>query len=258
LIRGDSRRLFSREHLAAAAVFLAFLTDSPAHAADRQPQIPVLKVEKFTLPNGLEVLLLEDHTTPVVAVNVCCMLGSKNERRGRTGFAHLFEHLMFQGSEHRDHKYHAPLEKLGAEVSGTTTVDRTNYFETLGEKVVLSGKEGVAAMTAHLLREGTLSRDAMKLAGELSEIGPSLGSSGGLESSGLSLSTLTRHQAKAIELFADALLHPSFPEKDLVRIRTQRLAAILRRRDSAAGIAGHVFPKLLYGSSHSYGRAETI
>ncbi len=127
-----------------------------------------------------------------------------------------------------------------------------------GENVVPPGKEGLAAMTARLLREGTESRDAMKLADELSEIGASLGSSGGLESSSLSLSTLSRHEAKAMELFADVLLHPSFPEKDLVRIRTQRTAALLRRRDSAVGIAGLVFPRLLYGSSHPYGRAQTI
>ena len=126
-----------------------------------------------------------------------------------------------------------------------------------GDNVVPGGKEGLAAMTAHLLTEGTLSRDAVKLAGELLDIGASLGSTGGIESSGLALSALTRHEAKAIELFADVLLHPSFPEKDFERIRTLRLAAVLRRRDTAGGIAGFVFPKLLYGSSHPYGRTET-
>jgi len=127
-----------------------------------------------------------------------------------------------------------------------------------GENLAPPGKEGLAGMTAHLLREGTESRDAMKLAGELSEIGASIGSNGGLESSGLSLSTLTRHEAKAIELFADVLLHPSFPEKDIERFRDQKLAALLLRRDSAVGIAAFIFPKLLYGSSHPYGRTETI
>ncbi len=122
---------FNRVRSAAATVFLAFLTAAPAHAADRQPRIPELKVEKFTLPNGLDVLLLEDHTTPVVAVNIWYKVGSKNERRGRTGFAHLFEHLMFQGSEHHDRDYIASLEKLGAQAGGTTSMDRTNYFETL-------------------------------------------------------------------------------------------------------------------------------
>jgi zinc protease len=679
--------LFHRLQLTAAAVFWALLVTAPAQAADRQPRIPELKVEKFTLKNGLDVLLLEDHTAPVVAVNVWYKVGSKNEKRGRTGLAHLFEHLMFQGSEHHDRDFLASLEELGAQVGGTTNIDRTNYFETLpahgleralwlesdrmgyllpaltqskldhardvvknerrqriddvpymqsmadmtaalsppdqpdhqsvmgsmadlsaasladlsafslayytptnaslalagdftpqeakrlvekyfgplpagprvqklkpnrlmaelsryvarteplsegrtqliwptverghadeqaleilaavlgqlprenrlyrtlvvdnplavqatassrqtelrgsfvvaifarpgqsldrlvkiadgqierlkddgptegevmraqhcyeaslffglqsvarladflnannvefgdpkayagrrrklfaitpadvrrvarkylaggrarldinpgpaamtgpeavvdrrsrpvsrqstrpptpnaaepvvhrdgqknagalaatlatndafdrskepeigpnpafappavarrklsnglevlvverhqlpiltlrlvcrgGDDVAPPGKEGVAAMTAHLLREGTESRDAMKLAGELSEIGASLTSNGGLETSGLSLSTVTWHEAKAIELLADVLLHPSFPEQDLVRIRTQRLAAVLRRRDDAAGIAGVVFPRLLYGSSHPYGRTETV
>jgi zinc protease len=127
-----------------------------------------------------------------------------------------------------------------------------------GDNVAPPGKEGLAAMTAHLMREGTESRDSAKLAGELSEIGASLGSNGGLESSGLSLSALTRHEAKAIELFADVLLHPSFPQKDLARIRSQRLAALSQRRDTAAGIASVVYPRLLYGSSHPYGRNETI
>ncbi len=669
-----------------AAVFLALLTAAPAHAADRQPRIPELKVEKFTLPNGLEVLLHEDHTAPLVGVNIWYKVGSKNEQKGRTGFAHLFEHLMFQGSEHHDQRYQTLLEKLGAQVNASTSVDRTNYFETVpsgglelalwlesdrmgfllpaltqrkldnvravvknerrqriddvpyaqstenmladlnpsdqpdlhgvagsmadlsaasladvsgffrayytpnnaslaitgdfnpqeakrlvekyfgplpagpkvrklkpnrlmvtsryvtrtepvsqartqlfwttverghaddqalqilaavlgqlprenrlyralvfdkqlavqaiassrqfdvrgnfvvtmtarpgqklddlvriaeeqiehlknrgptedevvkaqnayetslifnlqsatrladflnannvefghptayaarlkklfavtpedvrrvarkhltggrvrldiipgpptpkasevvadrrrspaslgsrrppvpkaaqvivgrqaendagtalaapaikdafdrskvpevapnphftpppvvrrklsnglevliaeqhrlptltlqlicrgGEDVVPPGKEGLAAMTAHLLREGTESRDAIKLAGELSEIGAALGSSGGLESSSLSLATLTRHEAKAIELFADVLLHPSFREQELARIRTERLAALLRRRETASGIARLVLPKLLYGSSHPYGRTETI
>ncbi len=63
----------------------------------RQPEVPVLKVEEYTLPNGLKVILHEDHKTPVVSVNVWYKVGSKDENRGRTGFAHLFEHLMFQG-----------------------------------------------------------------------------------------------------------------------------------------------------------------
>jgi zinc protease len=123
--------LLNRVHLAAAAAFLAFLAAAPAHAADRQPQIPELNVEKYTLPNGLDVLLLEDHTTPVVAVNIWYKVGSKDEKRGHTGLAHLFEHLMFEGSEHHDRDYRAPLERLGAQINGFTSVDRTNYLETL-------------------------------------------------------------------------------------------------------------------------------
>ena len=117
---GDRMPLFIRVHLAAAAALLAFLSATPARAADRQPQIPELNVEKYTLPNGLDVLLLEDHTAPVVSVNIWYKVGSKNEKRGRTGLAHLFEHLMFEGSAHHDRDYRAPLEKLGAHVNGFT------------------------------------------------------------------------------------------------------------------------------------------
>ncbi len=97
----------------------------------RQPQIPALKVEQYTLPNGLQVILHEDHKTPVVAVNVWYKVGSKDEIRGRTGFAHLFEHLMFQGSRHYDQDYFLPLEKIGADLNGQTSEDETMYYETV-------------------------------------------------------------------------------------------------------------------------------
>ena len=84
----------------------------------------------MSVPNGLEVILHEDHTTPVVGVNLWYKVGSKDEKTGRTGFAHLFEHLMFQGSQHHDTEYFGPLEKLGAQINGSTNTDRTNYFET--------------------------------------------------------------------------------------------------------------------------------
>ena len=123
-------RMFGRSLAAAAAVAVA-ATLSPALAAERTPQIPDLKVETYTLPNGLQVILHEDHTTPVVAVNLWYRVGSKNEKEGRTGFAHLFEHLMFQGSKHHDDEYIGPLEKLGAQLNGSTSEDRTNYYETV-------------------------------------------------------------------------------------------------------------------------------
>src|SRR5262249_14574737 len=66
-----------------------------------------------------------------VGVNLWYKVGSKNEKPGRTGFAHLFEHLMFQGSQHHDKEYFGPIEKLGANINGSTNTDRTNYFETL-------------------------------------------------------------------------------------------------------------------------------
>ncbi len=90
-------------------------------------------VEKYTLENGLEVILSPDHRLPVVAVNVWYHVGPVNEPPGRTGYAHLFEHLMFQGSAHVENEEHfALLESAGAtNINGTTSFDRTNYFETL-------------------------------------------------------------------------------------------------------------------------------
>jgi zinc protease len=84
-----------------------------------------------TLENGLDVLIHEDHDCPIVAVNVWYHVGSKNEHPGRTGFAHLFEHLMFEGSEHHDRGYFQPLQEAGAQLNGSTNADRTNYWEVV-------------------------------------------------------------------------------------------------------------------------------
>lgn len=86
---------------------------------------------KRTLPNGLDVIVHEDHHVPLVAVNIWYHVGSKNERRGRTGFAHLFEHLMFEGSEHHNSGYFPPLQRAGASLNGSTNADRTNYWEVV-------------------------------------------------------------------------------------------------------------------------------
>jgi len=86
---------------------------------------------KRTLPNGLDVIVHEDHHVPIVAVNVWYHVGSKNERPGRTGFAHLFEHLMFEGSEHHNAGYFVPLQQAGALLNGSTNTDRTNYWEVV-------------------------------------------------------------------------------------------------------------------------------
>ena len=96
-------------------------------------QIPQLKFEKYKLPNGLEVILSEDHRLPMVAVNLWYHVGPANELPGRTGFAHLFEHMMFEGSRHVPGNTHFHLlEAAGAsDINGTTDFDRTNYFETL-------------------------------------------------------------------------------------------------------------------------------
>ena len=94
--------------------------------------IPDIKYEKFTLPNGLRVLVHEDHKIPVVAINVWYHVGSKDEEPGKTGFAHLFEHLMFNGTENYNDEYFGPFQQVGAtDMNGTTNNDRTNYFENV-------------------------------------------------------------------------------------------------------------------------------
>lgn len=88
--------------------------------------------EKFVLSNGLTVIVHEDHKAPIVAVNVWYHVGSKNEKPGKTGFAHLFEHLMFNGSENSNDDYFQILERIGAtDLNGTTNEDRTNYFQNV-------------------------------------------------------------------------------------------------------------------------------
>jgi zinc protease len=84
-----------------------------------------------TLPNGLDVLVHEDRGLPIVSVNLWYHVGSKNEQPGRTGFAHLFEHLMFEGSAHHDRGYFAPLQQVGGSLNGSTNADRTNYWEVV-------------------------------------------------------------------------------------------------------------------------------
>ena len=86
---------------------------------------------RHTLDNGLDVLVHEDRNCPIVAVNVWYHVGSKNEQPGRTGFAHLFEHLMFEGSQHYDRGYFHPLQQAGAALNGSTNADRTNYWEVV-------------------------------------------------------------------------------------------------------------------------------
>jgi zinc protease len=91
-----------------------------------------IPVEKFVLDNGLTVLVHEDHKAPIVAVGVWYHVGSKDEPEGKTGFAHLFEHIMFEGSEHYNERFSRPLEQVGAtSLNGTTWLDRTNYFENV-------------------------------------------------------------------------------------------------------------------------------
>jgi len=110
----------------------AFATVSIAFAQTAH-KLPEIKYQKYTLPNGLTVITHEDHRLPLVAVDLWYHVGPLNERPGRTGFAHLFEHMMFEGSEHVGEKAHIKdVEGAGAtDVNGTTDFDRTNYFETM-------------------------------------------------------------------------------------------------------------------------------
>jgi zinc protease len=107
---------------------------APAAAASTSVDIPIpdIKYTKFVLANGLTVLVHEDHKAPIVAVNTWYHVGSKNEKPSKTGFAHLFEHLMFSGSDDFNHTYINAMEKVGAtNLNGTTNNDRTNYFENV-------------------------------------------------------------------------------------------------------------------------------
>ncbi|MFA5941858.1 MAG: pitrilysin family protein [Sinimarinibacterium sp.] len=123
--------------LACQALAVSLLSALPAQAATTAANpnsFPDVRIpyERHVLPNGLTLLLHEDHKAPIVAVNVWYHVGSKDERPGRTGFAHLFEHLMFNGSENHNDEFFRPLEPAGAtKMNGTTWYDRTNYFQNV-------------------------------------------------------------------------------------------------------------------------------
>jgi zinc protease len=108
-------------------------TTKPAAAstADTGGALPNIKFTEFRLANGLRVILHEDHSTPIVGVNIWYHVGSKNETPGKTGYAHLFEHMMFQGSKDYDDDYFKPIQEAGGNLNGSTNTDRTNYWEVL-------------------------------------------------------------------------------------------------------------------------------
>ncbi len=131
---------------AAFGLALSFLVSAPLFAAPQtktkggtvapvakiDPQSIDIQYKRFVLDNGLTLLVHEDHKAPIVAVNVWYHVGSKNEPSGRSGFAHLFEHLMFNGSENYNQDYFQALERIGAtDLNGTTNEDRTNYFQNV-------------------------------------------------------------------------------------------------------------------------------
>ncbi|MEE8528392.1 MAG: pitrilysin family protein [Gammaproteobacteria bacterium] len=112
------------------AAFLPALLSLSAYAAEA-PDVDI-PYERFVLDNGLRVIVHEDRKAPIVAVGIWFHVGSKDEKLGKTGFAHLFEHLMFNGSENYDDEYFKPFHEVGATgINGTTWFDRTNYFETV-------------------------------------------------------------------------------------------------------------------------------
>jgi zinc protease len=115
--------------LIALFVLVSFMTTLVS--AQKNEKLPKLNVQEFRLKNGLRVILHVDESTPIVAVNLWYHVGSKNEVAGRTGFAHLFEHMMFQGSKNYNDDYFKPLQEAGASINGSTNVDRTNYFEVV-------------------------------------------------------------------------------------------------------------------------------
>ena len=113
-----------------AALGLAFAgLSTSAFAVTDKVEIPF---DKFILDNGLTVIVHEDRKAPIVTVSIWYHVGSKDEPEGRSGFAHLFEHLMFNGSENYDDEYFIPFEQVGATgMNGTTWFDRTNYFQNV-------------------------------------------------------------------------------------------------------------------------------
>ena len=121
-----------------AAIALAIAAATPMALAQSRPSpvdaisIPDIPYTRFVLPNGLTLLVHEDHKAPIVAVNTWYHVGSKNEKPGKTGFAHLFEHLMFSGSENLNQVYLTAMGRAGAtSLNGTTSNDRTNYFQNV-------------------------------------------------------------------------------------------------------------------------------
>ena len=113
-------------------VIIAIALVSFNAAAQKTGKVPRVDFKETTLKNGLRVITVEDHTAPVIAINVTYNVGSRDERRGRTGFAHLFEHMMFKGSENVGSGEHFTLVfNNGGTMNGTTNEDRTNYFEAL-------------------------------------------------------------------------------------------------------------------------------
>ncbi len=123
-----------RTEFAILFLVMGLVANSSTQTKTKEIDIPY---ERFVLDNGLTVIVHEDHKAPIVAINTWYHVGSKNEKPGKTGFAHLFEHLMFGGSEHAQGRYIDAMERIGAtDLNGTTNPDRTNYFENVPTSAV--------------------------------------------------------------------------------------------------------------------------
>lgn len=146
-------------HLAAVALLLAGIASVGAVT------LPEIKYEKYELSNGLDVILYEDHSLPNVTINTWYHVGSKNEEAGRTGFAHLFEHMMFEGSEH--HQTDFSTDAFGGYDNGSTSEDRTNYFSVVPsnylEKVIWMEADRMGYLLGAMTQEDLdIQRDVVK------------------------------------------------------------------------------------------------
>ena len=128
MIRPMRSRLIALSVAGAAALLTAGALKA---AGPKKPWVPDVEVESYKLENGLTVVLHEDHKAPLVSVHVTYNVGSKDDPPGRTGLAHLFEHMMFEGSEHSDGIYHGPLYKYMTDSQGTTSEDETVYTQSV-------------------------------------------------------------------------------------------------------------------------------
>ncbi len=164
--------------------------------AQSVPKVSLPQIQKATLPNGLQILLVEDHELPVIAFNLVMQTGSAADPKG---------------------------------------------------------KSGLASMTAELLDEGTKTRDALAIAEQMDFIGASISVGSSYDATFMSMSTLSKHLETALELFADVLVNPTFPQKEFDRIQEQRLTALLQQKDRVPTIASLAFNKIVYSADHPYG-----
>ncbi|HET6631450.1 MAG TPA: pitrilysin family protein [Rhodanobacteraceae bacterium] len=160
MVRAPSLVVAGMLALAAATAQAAAPAPMPAPASSAAITLPSIPFTRFTLPNGLTVVVSEDHKAPIVAVAVWYHVGSAREPMGKSGYAHLFEHLMFEASQHHPGNYFQPFEKVGAiGMNGTTARDRTNYFETVPSTAVDLALWMESDRMGHLL--GALTKDTV-------------------------------------------------------------------------------------------------